>query len=215
MQMTGRSPDICSLEETPEDPNQAKAPLSHMGREAEPCSSTPRAGMERASPGQRCGLGEVGLPWGPSPLSPVPRLLQSGPDFSSSLPRLPLGCEVHRHVTSPGPRGPGMRTTGWSGEAGERRAWARAGSRCSKKPDSQDFCLFGPLPFPNHASEPQDDSERHQSDLVLTPLAGLLGVPVNQTSETNFRLEWENQGKDKSCHPKLYHNYKDEIILGP
>lgn len=66
--MTGRSPDICGLEEIPEDQNQVDVSLFHTGPERGQNQVPPHPGweemdtrMEQASPGQHRGLGEVGL----------------------------------------------------------------------------------------------------------------------------------------------------------
>lgn len=50
---------------------------------------------------------------------------------------------------------------------------------------------------------------------MFIPLAGILGVPAKQAGEINFRCKWENQDEDKGPCPELYHQYEDEIELGP
>lgn len=50
---------------------------------------------------------------------------------------------------------------------------------------------------------------------MFIPLAGILGVSAKQAGEINFRCKWENQDEDKGPCPELYHQYEDEIELGP
>lgn len=107
--------------------------------------------MEWAGSRQHRGVCEVGLG---APTSPPSASEPSAPHFLSSITRLFLASWAPRHVTSPGSGAQGHGQQGGVTGCGESRAWARAGSRCSKKPDSQDFRWLGYSPsqnsFENH-----------------------------------------------------------------
>lgn len=92
--------------------------------------------------------------WALEPLTPPSASEPLDPHFLSSITRLSLASWAPRHVTSPGSGAQGHGQQGGVTGCGESRAWARAGSRCSKKPDSQDFRWLGYSPsqniFENH-----------------------------------------------------------------
>lgn len=148
--------------------------------------------MARASPRQHRAVGEVGLgaPYLFTQCNQVP---------TSHFP--PQGClwilGSQTHMTCLG-----LWTTGWGHNAGEKGELGPGwGNRCSKKPDSQDCCLFGPLPFPKHPQEPQDDFDKHLSNFVFAPLAGLPGV--KQAGEINSSIQVGKPRKRQRPSPRI------------
>lgn len=125
MQSPDRSPDICGLEEIPEDQNQVDVSLFHTGPRGGRTRFFPTQDGKKWTPGwSRPAPGNTvdWVRWALEPFTSFPSAspLAIRPHFSSSIPRLPLGSQAHRHVTLPGSRGPGMWTTGRSNKAEEK-----------------------------------------------------------------------------------------------
>lgn len=160
------------------------------------CSSTPRREetdnrREHASPRQHCGVGKVGL--GALTTSPSASQ-QSNPHFISSIPRLSFASWASRHVTLKGSGAQGHGQQGGVTRLWRKKSLGQGGEQMLQEPRLSGFLPIGPLPFPKHLWEPQqNDFDRSLSNSVFIPLARLLDVPVRQAGEINFRFKWENQ----------------------
>lgn len=58
---------------------------------------------------------------------------------------------------------------------------------------TQDFCLFGPLPFPKHPENHNKMTDRRLRNSVFTTLAGLLGFLLSRL----MKVTLDSSGKSK------------------